>query len=66
MEVENITILKGKITTILDQKLISDFKKINTSYIPKKLFNISILEDIKYSNPKYDEDELSEVLKQFD
>ena len=66
MEIENITILKGKITTILDQKLISDFKKINTSYIPKKLFNISILEDIKYSNPKYDEDELSELLKQFD
>ena len=65
MEIENINILKGKITTILDKALIADFKKINTSCIPKRLFNIRLKDDIKY-NGNYDKDYLEELLNQFE
>ena len=65
MEIENINILKGKITTILDRNLINDFKKINTSCMPKKLFNIRVKDDIKY-NGSYNKDHLDELLAQFD
>ena len=65
MEIENINILKGKITTVLDKALIADFKKINTSCIPKRLFNIRLKDDIKY-NGNYDKDYLEELLNQFE
>lgn len=66
MEIENINILKGKITTILDDKLVSDFKKINTSFIPKRLFNYNLYEDINYYCKQYSNDNLIDLLKQFD
>ena len=65
MEIENINILRGKITTILDKSLINSFKKINTSCIPNKLFNVRIKDDIKY-NTKYDKEYLKDLLNQFD
>lgn len=64
MEIENINILKGKITTVLDEGLINDFKKINTSCIPDKLFNIKIRDDIKY-NGECDRAYLYDLLNQF-
>lgn len=65
MEIENINILKGEITAILDNDLLNDFKKINTSVMPKRLFNINIKSDISY-NIDYDRDLLIDLLKQFD
>lgn len=65
MELENMNILVGKITTILEQNLLNDFKKINTSTIPDNLFGTNLLEDIKYNNPNYDEECLNEMLNQF-
>ena len=64
MEIENLNILKNKITTILDESLINDFKKINTSTIPKRLFSVDLMRDIEYID--YDEKELKELLNQFD
>lgn len=66
MEIENLNILKGKITTVLDRNLINDFKKINTSCIPERLFSISILDDIEYMNKDYDRAELYSLLSEFD
>ena len=66
MEVEKINALKGKISTIFDNNLANDFKKINTSCIPQRLFNTSIIGDIKSNTSNYNEDELKDLLKQFD
>lgn len=66
MEIENISILKSKVITILDDTLINDFKKINTSSMPDVLFNASLLEDIVYYVPNYDAKELQELLNLFD
>ena len=66
MEIENISILKSKIITILDATLINDFKKINTSCMPDRLFNASLLEDVVYYAPNYDAKKLQELLDLFD
>ena len=66
MEIERLNILKGKVTAVFDKDLISDFKKIETSCLPECLFNVNILEDIRFNSSNYSESLLNELLQQFD
>ena len=65
MEIENIKVLQNKVVTIIDKNLLSDIKKLNTSCIPKRLFNISIKDDIGFNTRDYDNDKLDELLNLF-
>ena len=65
MEIENIKVLKNKVVTVLDKNLLSDIKKLNTSCIPRRLFNVSISDDIGFTTRDYDEKKLDELLDLF-
>ena len=65
MEIENIKVLQNKVVTIIDKNLISDIKKLNTSCIPRRLFNISINDDIGFTTRDYDKEKLNELLDLF-
>ncbi len=64
MEIENINILKNKVVAVIDNNLLNDIKKLNVSTIPKRLFNINIYEDIKYSG-NVEIEKLKDLLEQF-
>lgn len=65
MEIENIKVLQNKVVTIIDKNLISDIKKLNTSCIPRRLFNISINDDIGFTTRDCDKEKLNELLDLF-